>query len=180
MNQKKQLIILGVLFVILIIAGAVVFLRPKDGDTAGRPANSNDTAATGSADAAATQVHLPSMEELDELKNWLLKNKAEELVAACPDKGVFGLEAYLPEEDKVANTGPALASGKVFETAPIPLDGIICRVEASVAIFDGEPYGIGDKIAGSEYLVAKIDRTSVTVVSDNRERREVVLSMLEL
>jgi len=180
MNQKTQLIVLGALVVILIIAAAVFFLRPKGGATAAQPANSNETAATGSADAAATQVHLPSIEELDELTGWLLKNKAEELVAACPDKGVFGLEAYLPEEEKVADKGPAIASGKVFETKPIPLDGIMWRGRVSVAIFDGEQYGIGDKIAGSEYLVAKIDRTSVTVVSDNREKKEVVLSMLEL
>ena len=166
MNETKKLVVLLVLIATLVVIAVVVFLRPK---RAGRVREQ----AEASAPAESAPAPLPSEEDLGKLTAWLITDESADLVAKCPDSGVFGLEATLAKNDASAAT--AFVPSSAPFVAPPRLDGVIWRSGEGSALFDGETYTKGARIHNTSYTVVDIARASVTLLSEGGRRLQLDL-----
>jgi len=82
---------------VLAVVAVVVFLRSK------RQCAIGGHAATPKAQAPAEEK-LPTGDDIRHLTDWLVQNETGEMVAACPGRGVFGLEGVLHAGAAAPNT----------------------------------------------------------------------------
>ena len=167
MNETKKLVVLLVLIATLVVIAVVVFLRPKGGGGVRKQE------AEESALAESEPVPLPSEEDIGKLTRWLITDESADLVAKCPDSGVFGLEATLAKNDASAAT--AFVPSSAPFVAPPRLDGVIWRSGEGSALFDGETYTKGARIHNTSYTVVDIARASVTLLSEGGRRLQLDL-----
>lgn len=135
MKNKKNIVLFALIGIMVVVA-LVMFLRPKKRRRAIAPTAAAATA-DGSAVAAPTQADtklpvaadaaLPAHEELKALTDWLVTNDAAELVAACPDRGVFGLAGVrsalhspAPTDEPLPGAPAQLVAGNSAPETPPP------------------------------------------------------------
>jgi len=166
-NDRNKLIVLLVLVGVLVLAGGFLFLRPKGRRQTRR--------APGPKPAAAAKDTLPSDAVLADLASWLVENPNADLVARCPDHGVFGLSSVVESKTAVAEL-PAVPSAVPFAQPP-RLEGVILRGGRALALFDGHVYGAGEQVHNTAFEVVEVQRSSVTLRS--KDGRELQLSLMQ-
>lgn len=187
-SQKGKVVFLIVLIGVLIVA-AWFALGPKKKGGAPKPkaapadatekkpaapAKGGAAPAAGDAAAAELQVSLPSTEDMKKLTDWFVANERETLVAKCPNQGVFGLEGSLGALR--TKPAPIMVPSEAPFVEPPQLEGVICRRDRRVAVFDGEAYAVGDKIANTAFHIVEVQRSAVRLRTD--EGRELTLDLL--
>ena len=187
-SQKGKMVLLIVLIGVLVVA-AWFALGPKKKGGAPKPkakpaeASDNTPAAaskSGAAPAGAAAatgemlMSLPSTEDMKKLTSWFVENDRETLVAKCPNQGVFGLEGSLGALK--TNPVPVMVPSEAPFVEPPQLEGVICRRDRRVAVFDGEAYAVGDKIANTAFHIVEVERSAVRLRTE--EGRELTLDLL--